>query len=474
MSPGIGFGEHGEGFVRIALVENEQRIRQAARNIRRFLETGAGNVAQRRPSRHAALDSAPSQQTSDAWLQAAESRYRRPRHGRRRRAALIAQQQRGADARAAAGRSRSSRCRRAIAQQEARRRSREACAGSPIRSRWRADPEHRRLRRTDRRRGRSGASGGRGRARGRQVGGHRQQGAAGAAWRRAGGARREAAASRSISRRRSPARIPIVKTLREGLAGNSRRAHLRHPQRHLQLHPDPHGAGEAVVRRLPRGGAAARLRRGRSDLRRRRPRHRAEARRSWRASPSAPRSIRRRSMSRASRRSRPPISKRPTNSAIASSCSASRCSTDKGIEQRVHPTMVPKDFADRPGDGRDQRGHRRCRRHRADHAGRARARAAWRPRRRWWPTSPISRAACALPPFGRPVGEAQAQRARRRCSATRAATTSACWPCDRPGTAATIATRLAEQNISLESIVQRHGGPRGGDDAPRAPRRRCR
>jgi alanine-synthesizing transaminase len=40
VSPGIGFGEFGEGHVRIALVENEQRIRQAARNIRRFLETG--------------------------------------------------------------------------------------------------------------------------------------------------------------------------------------------------------------------------------------------------------------------------------------------------------------------------------------------------------------------------------------------------------------------------------------------------
>ncbi|MCF8477016.1 MAG: aminotransferase class I/II-fold pyridoxal phosphate-dependent enzyme, partial [Pseudolabrys sp.] len=39
VSPGIGFGEYGEGFVRIALVENEQRIRQAARNVRRFLET---------------------------------------------------------------------------------------------------------------------------------------------------------------------------------------------------------------------------------------------------------------------------------------------------------------------------------------------------------------------------------------------------------------------------------------------------
>ena len=37
VSPGIGFGEYGEGFVRIALVENEHRIRQAARNIKRFL-----------------------------------------------------------------------------------------------------------------------------------------------------------------------------------------------------------------------------------------------------------------------------------------------------------------------------------------------------------------------------------------------------------------------------------------------------
>jgi len=37
VAPGLGFGEHGEGFVRVALVENEQRIRQAARNIGRFL-----------------------------------------------------------------------------------------------------------------------------------------------------------------------------------------------------------------------------------------------------------------------------------------------------------------------------------------------------------------------------------------------------------------------------------------------------
>ncbi|UMY16565.1 LL-diaminopimelate aminotransferase [Methylobacterium organophilum] len=38
VAPGIGFGEHGDEYVRIALVENEQRIRQAARNIRRFFD----------------------------------------------------------------------------------------------------------------------------------------------------------------------------------------------------------------------------------------------------------------------------------------------------------------------------------------------------------------------------------------------------------------------------------------------------
>ena len=36
VAPGIGFGEHGDQHVRIALVENEHRIRQAARNLKRF------------------------------------------------------------------------------------------------------------------------------------------------------------------------------------------------------------------------------------------------------------------------------------------------------------------------------------------------------------------------------------------------------------------------------------------------------
>src|SRR5204863_160322 len=46
VSPGIGFGEYGEGFVRFALVENEQRIRQALRGVKRL-----GRWSHRRESR---------------------------------------------------------------------------------------------------------------------------------------------------------------------------------------------------------------------------------------------------------------------------------------------------------------------------------------------------------------------------------------------------------------------------------------
>ncbi|RST31985.1 LL-diaminopimelate aminotransferase [Sphingomonas ginkgonis] len=40
VAPGVGFGEEGEGFVRIALVENEQRLRQAARGVKKLLASG--------------------------------------------------------------------------------------------------------------------------------------------------------------------------------------------------------------------------------------------------------------------------------------------------------------------------------------------------------------------------------------------------------------------------------------------------
>ena len=44
VAPGIGFGEHGEGYVRIALVENTHRLRQACRSIRNFLQAGSNQA----------------------------------------------------------------------------------------------------------------------------------------------------------------------------------------------------------------------------------------------------------------------------------------------------------------------------------------------------------------------------------------------------------------------------------------------
>jgi alanine-synthesizing transaminase len=49
VSPGIGFGPMGEGFVRFALIENEQRIRQAARSIGQMLKQAAPTAPGRKP-----------------------------------------------------------------------------------------------------------------------------------------------------------------------------------------------------------------------------------------------------------------------------------------------------------------------------------------------------------------------------------------------------------------------------------------
>ena len=48
VAPGIGFGDQGDNHIRIALVENEQRIRQAAANIGRFL-LSSGHAAAFKP-----------------------------------------------------------------------------------------------------------------------------------------------------------------------------------------------------------------------------------------------------------------------------------------------------------------------------------------------------------------------------------------------------------------------------------------
>src|SRR5579862_8110961 len=54
VAPGVAFGEHGEGYVRIGLVENEHRIRQAARNVKRLLDQAGQHLSAAREQEEAA------------------------------------------------------------------------------------------------------------------------------------------------------------------------------------------------------------------------------------------------------------------------------------------------------------------------------------------------------------------------------------------------------------------------------------
>ena len=229
--------------------------------------------------------------------------------------------------------------------------------------RARARSRHRRLRRTDGRRRRSAPSRGRSRARRRQavVTANKallaRHGVALAALAEKHGV---GAQFRGRGRRRHPDRQDAARGPRRQFV----RARLRHPQRHLQLHPHPHGAGAAVLRRMPQGGAAARLCRGRSDLRHRRLRHRPQAR-----DPDQPR-LRHRGRSRGDLRRghlvdhAATISRPPTNSATASSCSAWRSAPSTASSSACIRPWCRKDSAIAEVDGRDQCGRDRRRRHR--------------------------------------------------------------------------------------------------------------
>jgi len=134
--------------------------------------------------------------------------------------------------------------------------------------------------------------------------------------------------------------------------------------------------------------------------------------------------------------------------------------TDAGIEQRVHPTMVPRESAIAQVMGVtnavtiDAEGLAPITLVGPGAGGMATASAVVAD------LADIAAGVCA-PPFGRPSA---------RMVATRKAPMQhheggyyiRLLARDRPGTAATIARRLAQQNISLESIVQRHSaGPDG-------------
>ena len=209
----------------------------------------------------------------------------------------------------------------AVAQQEALRAARGARMVRGARGAGRR-PGHRRVRRADRWRRRGAQEGGRGGARCGQAGRHRQQGAARPPRHRACQARREGGRGPQL-RGGGGGRHPRHQDAARGARRQSDPPRLRHPQRHLQLHPHQDAGRAALVRRRAGRGAGQGLRRGRS-----RPSTSAAstpptsspsspASRSARASPSI------RSTSRASRPSPRPTSRPPTTSATASSSWAS-------------------------------------------------------------------------------------------------------------------------------------------------------
>ena len=336
VAPGIGFGEHGDDYVRIALVENEQRIRQAARNIKQFLATADETHAQRRSARHAADRSDPAAipaGTSDRHKCSGTASMAEPL----RESALPASARSGASVRAHAPATMRASSGRASA--AARSRSRPLSArptsriaastfrgspGSTIRSHSPRAPDIDVF---------VELIGGDGRRRPRhaveaalEAGKHvvtANKALLAAPWR---GARRDgrgegrAAQLRGGGGRRHPGHQDDAR-----VAGRQHgHPRLRHPQRHLQLHPDPHGAGGAVLRRraspTPSGSAMPRPTRPSTS-------RATTPRTSWRSSPPRLRHgdrRRRRSTWRASPTSPRPISTPPPNSATASSCSAWR------------------------------------------------------------------------------------------------------------------------------------------------------
>src|SRR5580698_2755487 len=129
--------------------------------------------------------------------------------------------------------------------------------------------------------------------------------------------------------------------------------------------------------------------------------------------------------------------------------------TEGGIEQRVHPTMVPRDSAIAQVMGVtnavtvDADGLTPITLVGPGAGGMATASAV---------VSDLADIACGVrtPPFGRPAARMTAVR-KAPMQHHEGGYYIRLLARDRPGSAATIARRLAQQNISLESIVQRHG-----------------
>jgi homoserine dehydrogenase len=136
--------------------------------------------------------------------------------------------------------------------------------------------------------------------------------------------------------------------------------------------------------------------------------------------------------------------------------------TDQGIEQRVHPTMVRKDSAIAQVMGVtnavtiDAEGLAPITLVGPGAGGMATASAVVAD------IADIARGACVAP-FGRATGKLKVSK-KAPMQRHEGGYYIRLLAVDKPGTAATIAKRLAQHNISMESIVQRHRGPPAGGD----------
>ena len=315
----------------------------------------------------------------------------------------------------------------------------------------------RRLRRADRRRGGAGRSLGRGGDRRRQACRHRQQGAARGAWRGAGAESRDEGRQpqfRGGGGRRHPDHqdAPRVARRQHG------EPHLRHPQRHLELHPDPDGAGQACPSRSA-SSAAQRLGYAEADPTFDIGGHDAAHKLALLTAIAFGTEIDADAIyveGISSIRSADIEAADELGYRIKLLGVASR--TDSGIEQRVHPAMVPKSSAIARIDGVTNAVAVE-----ADFVGQlvlsgpgaggeATASSVM---------SDIADIARGdrVGTFGRPASELEPyRRAAMRAHEGGYYVRLAVY--DRPGAFAAIAQRMADKGISLESIVQRRRAPK--------------
>ena len=247
--------------------------------------------------------------------------------------------------------------------------------------------------------------------------------------------------------------IPVIKTLREGLAANSVQARLRHLERHLQLHPDQDAGWRRHVRRGAQGGAGQGLCRGRSDVRHRRLRCRAQARAADEPRIRHHRRLRPDPRRRASRRSAPPTSRPRTAWASASSCSASRSRRHPASRRASDPAMVPKHSAIAEVSGVTN-----CVAIDGDFVGSlllVGSGAGAGPTASAVASDILDIArGLVLPPFLKPTATLKPYK-RAKLGAHQGAYYVRLSVYDKPGAMATIAKRMGDQDVSLESIVQR-------------------